>query len=106
MKGPVQKIKNNRKMTSFINLPWWVYLTVVVSGLYQVYAAKNHSIFQKGLQNKLTELEEQRVASVQKQEDLRLQIQSQDDPAWVEMVLMRELGLVPDRTRKVFFTEE
>lgn len=36
-------------------------------------------------------------------EDLALQIRSQQDPAWVEMVLLRELGVVPEGWLKVHF---
>lgn len=34
---------------------------------------------------------------------LTLQIKSQKDPDWVEMVLMKELGVVPEGKRKVHF---
>ena len=37
------------------------------------------------------------------QEDLLLQINSQSDPAWVELVLMKGLGLVPEGKKKVYF---
>ena len=37
------------------------------------------------------------------QEDLLLQINSQSDPAWVELVLMKVLGLVPEGKKKVYF---
>lgn len=37
------------------------------------------------------------------QNDLRLQVNSQSDPAWVELTLMRKLGLVPEGQTKVFF---
>jgi len=36
-------------------------------------------------------------------EELRAQIQSQSDPAWVEMILMRELGVVPEGWLKIHF---
>lgn len=37
------------------------------------------------------------------QQELILQIESQTDPAWVEMVLKRNLGLVPEGQVKVYF---
>lgn len=36
-------------------------------------------------------------------EDLTDQVESQNDPAWVEMTLMRVLGLVPEGQSKVYF---
>jgi hypothetical protein len=37
------------------------------------------------------------------QEKLLLTINSQSDPAWIELVLFRELGLVPEGAAKVWF---
>ncbi len=42
-------------------------------------------------------------ASVEK-EYLELKIASLDDPAWIEMILMRDLGVVPEGYLKVHFT--
>ncbi len=39
-------------------------------------------------------------------EDLVLQIQSQSDPAWIQLTLMKGLGLVPDGQMKIFFQPE
>lgn len=36
-------------------------------------------------------------------EDLLLQIQSQNDPKWIELILMRRLGLVPEGQSKIYF---
>ena len=35
--------------------------------------------------------------------DLDLKINSQSDPAWIELVLMKELGVVPEGKIKVHF---
>ena len=37
-------------------------------------------------------------------EDLLLDISSHNDPAWIELILIRELGLIPEGTKKVVFT--
>ena len=37
-------------------------------------------------------------------EYLELKIASQNDPAWIEMVLMRDLGVVPEGYLKVYFS--
>lgn len=49
------------------------------------------------------ELNREKIALGHIQEDLLLQINSQSDPAWVELVLMKGLGLVPEGKRKVYF---
>lgn len=36
-------------------------------------------------------------------DDLLLQIRSQNDPEWVELTLMRRVGLVPEGQVKVYF---
>lgn len=52
---------------------------------------------------RLQEMEKERyLASVEK-EYLQLKISSQDDPAWIEMILMRDLGVVPEGYLKVHF---
>ena len=41
----------------------------------------------------------------EKQEELRLQIASQSDPAWVELLIKKQLGMVPSGQTKVYFEE-
>lgn len=37
---------------------------------------------------------------------LKEQLQSQHDPAWIELVLMEQLGMVPEGMTKIVFQEE
>ena len=39
-------------------------------------------------------------------EDLQMQIQSQSDPLWIQMTLMKGLGLVPEGQKKVHFQDD
>ena len=43
---------------------------------------------------------------LEEKEDLKLQINSQKDPAWIELTLMKGLGLVPEGQLKVYFTKD
>ena len=43
--------------------------------------------------------------ALEKQKGLLRQINSQNDPAWIELMLMKEMGLVPEGQTKVFFTK-
>lgn len=57
----------------------------------------------RALKTKLTELERAKDVEQEQQNALALQLKSQSDPAWVEMVLIRELGLLPEGQRLVLF---
>jgi len=54
----------------------------------------------------LSKLEEEKIRAIEEHKDLLLQVSSQQDPAWIEMVLMRELGLVPEGQKKIHFQHE
>lgn len=56
------------------------------------------------LERQLTELKGKIKEGLLRQENLKRQINSQSDPAWVEMVLKKELGLVPEGQIKVYFS--
>ncbi len=55
------------------------------------------------LDQRIEALEGEKGIALRRQDELKLQVASQGDPAWVEMVLMRELGMVPEGQRKVYF---
>ena len=48
-------------------------------------------------------LSHQKELAIQERDDLFLQVQSQNDPSWIEMALMKSLGLVPEGQTKVYF---
>ena len=52
----------------------------------------------------LMEMEQEFEFLKNEKEYLELKIASQDDPAWIEMVLMRDLGVVPEGYLKVQFS--
>ncbi len=51
-------------------------------------------------------LENQLAKAQDKREDLLLEIDSQSDPAWIEMLLKKHLGMVPFGQTKVYFDTE
>jgi hypothetical protein len=51
------------------------------------------------------ELQEQHRRILQRNEQLRCQIRSQDHPGWIEQRLMSRLGVIPKGTRKVVFID-
>jgi hypothetical protein len=48
-------------------------------------------------------MQKEKCAALQNRELLQLQIVSQSDPSWIEMILMRDLGVVPEGWLKVHF---
>lgn len=84
---------------------WWVFaiqilgLITLEQGLKVVHQDIEH--LKQQYQSLTIEKEKARTL----QETLKLQINSQSDPAWVELTLKKGLGLVPEGQIKVFFTE-
>ena len=88
----------------FVVRSWWVFLVCLV--LYAVYEQSAHGLNKEhvALEGKLSTLTINRDALQADHDDLLLQINSQSDYAWVELTLMKGLGLVPEDQRKFFFT--
>lgn len=49
------------------------------------------------------EKEREKEMILLEKEQLQMKIASQIDPAWIEMILMRDLGMVPEGYLKVHF---
>lgn len=58
------------------------------------------------LSDRYSALQQQRERALQRQEELLAQIGSQADPAWIEQVLMKALGVSPEGQIKVYFQGE
>lgn len=85
---------------------WWVILFML--GCYFSYEQglqKKDRDFAK-LQLQYADLQKKKKLLLTIQEDLNRQINSQSDPAWVELTLMKGLGLVPEGQVKVLFTNQ
>lgn len=57
----------------------------------------------KELQSERISLQLQRDQAVLLHASLQQEINSQTDPAWIELVLMKKLGLVPEGQKKIIF---
>lgn len=82
---------------------WWVvvFLIVVYCLGLKSFAKKQDSIL--NLKNQVAFLSNQKDLAMQKKYDLERQIISQKDPAFVEMILMKRLGVVPEGHVKICF---
>ena len=81
----------------------WFFILLAAGGLVYLQAIKGKNQLYSDMMVQLHQLEKQKMEALQVREDLALQIQSQSDPAWVEMVLKRNLGMVREGQVKVYF---
>ena len=82
---------------------WWVILFIdVASGIYWQGICGKETIYQELQMRKQRANEQLRLASCEHEELLR-QIHSQSDPEWMELILKKRLGLVPEGQTKVYF---
>jgi hypothetical protein len=82
---------------------WWVVVFSAISLAFYFQAAHSRAIAMSELSGRLQEMETAKQMAAEQQEELTSQLVSQTDPAWIEMVLMKELGMVPDGWVKIHF---
>ncbi|MDX8430511.1 MAG: hypothetical protein SNF33_01710 [Candidatus Algichlamydia australiensis] len=58
------------------------------------------------LQLKKERLLSEKVLLIEKQKELAMELASSHDPAWIELSLMRRLGVVPEGQVKVHFSSD
>lgn len=92
------------RLRLFVSKWWWVMALLGILYLlyFQSIKEKRHLIAQ--LEERIKELNGEKASSLERKDELLLQIGSFDDPAYVEMTLMKQVGVVPEGQTKVFFT--
>lgn len=80
-----------------------VFAFLVITAIITERSLKRVSDEKTVLQLKLSALEEKKQMLFKQKLGFIQEINSQSDPAWIELVLMQELGLVPEGYRKVVF---
>ena len=88
---------------TFLHRNWWVLAFCIVTGVLYCHVIKEKSGGLHLLQTRLAAMYAEKQMVTQLNEDLELRIHSQSDPGWIEMVLMRDLGVVPEGFLKVHF---
>ena len=85
---------------------WWVVFFLLLC--YMAYERSLYKINHEysKLHHQYMELIMQKKEALALQEDFLLQINSQSDQDWIELTLMKGLGLVPEEEIKVFFNQE
>ncbi len=91
---------------SWLQRYWWVIAFASLCGVLYLHAMREKNIIYLEMAGRLQTLEKEKALAIAEQEELNLQIQSQTDPAWIEMVLRRNLGMVPEGQTKVYFHQD
>ena len=95
--------RKRSSLVSFVKGWWWVFAVVIFSYLFYIPLVHNKNLARIDLESRVASLEEEKALAMNEQELLLLRIASQSDPCWVEMMLMRALGVVPEGQVKVHF---
>ncbi len=94
------------KMLNTLLSWWWVACFILLCLISYIYASKKKSDLHDYLSKRTAILMEIKDKALVEKEDLLLQINSQSDPLWVQMALMKGLGLVPEGQRKIHFKDQ
>src|SRR5438309_2107107 len=75
---------------------WWIFLFLAICYVFYSHGQQKKNLIFSELKSRLTELEYQKELALRHKEELLLQINSQSDPAWIQLILMKGLGVVPE----------
>jgi hypothetical protein len=89
--------------TSWWIRSWWVVAFCLFAMVVYIPAMKSRKATLDELAFRLSEMEKEKCVALQEKEELTQRIASQSDPAWIELVLLREMGVVPEGFLKVHF---
>jgi hypothetical protein len=90
---------------SFLKNFWWVFLFVLLSLIFYERALQGiHSEYSQ-LNDKRKELQRTKSETMQQQKSLLRELNSQSDQSWIELTLMKGLGMVPEGHEKVYFKQ-
>ncbi len=90
------------KHSFIVQSAWVVVFIAVCGGVYYQAAGKKDEVI-ASLDAHLSSLQVEKQTLLKQKEDLLLQVNSQSDPAWIQLTLMKGLGLVPEGQLKVYF---
>ncbi len=97
--------KRSRLFEEVVLKSWWVLLFILLCFFAYDRALAQKKREEQRLKEKLISIAEQKAHEIEKADELALQIASSQDPAFIELALMRRLGLVPEGQTKVHFVK-
>lgn len=83
---------------------WWVILFILFCYYSYEQGIQRRNIDFAKLGDQYQQLEKEKSFAIKEQQNLTLQLNSQADPDWIELSLMKNLGLVPEGQTKVMFS--
>jgi cell division protein FtsL len=93
----------NDHIADFFRRWWWVMAFIIVCTMIYEQGLKNHDLLYRQLTEQQLNLQQEKQKILIHQKKLQLQVSSQQDAAWIELVLMQELGVVPSGQQKIYF---
>jgi hypothetical protein len=97
------KICSQKGKKEIVTQSWWVILFISMCGLVYFHSVAGKNDVLAVLDQHVEDLNNEKGSLLKEKEDLLLQINSQSDPAWIQLTLMKGLGLVPEGQLKVYF---
>lgn len=85
---------------------WWVAFFALLCYVAYEQSLRLQAKQWVGLKEQVNILQAEIEAAIELQKELLAQVNSQQDPAWIELSLMKQLGLVPEGQKKVLFTHD
>jgi hypothetical protein len=93
-----------KKLEYALKTNWWTILFIICSYYCYEQGLKNRNKDFTKLQIQYHSLQNEKKIISTLHEKLVMQVNSQSDPEWLELVLMKGLGLAPEGQIKVLFT--
>lgn len=91
------------KLEKWVIGSWWVIAFTLLCYLAYEHGLRKRDRDFSRLKEHYSELQLEKLSAEAHKEHLLLQVNSQGDPDWVELTLMKGLGLVPEGQIKVLF---
>ncbi len=85
---------------------WWVIAFLFVCIILYEQGLKKRDHLYKQLTEQLLALQQEKQQVLHQQKNLQVQMSSHNDLAWIELTLMKNLGLLPEGQQKVYFYSE
>jgi hypothetical protein len=98
------RLRTASRTRSFFFRTWWIFAFFIFCTSFYLHGGRKRDAALTELFYRLQEMQKEKLIACQKRDELQLRLQSKNDPAWIEMILMRELGVVPEGWVKVHFT--
>lgn len=95
-----------QQLESFLIQHWWLIFFALFCLVAYYSGLKRFHEDETFLKERKEQLLLEKEAALDLRQQQVLQIESENDPAWVELVLMKRLGVIPEGQQKVYFSSK